>query len=72
LVHGQPACIRARQKPDEDGNPAGPVYLCCARRGARPQVRESRFSGDPERVLRAEVLEAFDLIARAADVAHRR
>jgi nicotinamide-nucleotide amidase len=59
-------------EPDEDGNPVGLVYFCCALRGEPPKVRESRFDGETDQIRHAVVIEAFDLIERAARAAGQR
>jgi nicotinamide-nucleotide amidase len=58
-------------KPDEDGNPVGLVYFCCARRGGAPTARERWFTGEPDQIRHAVVLEAFDIISDAARGSHQ-
>ena len=48
---------------DEDGNPVGLVYFCCARSGAQPVVAKEEFGKQkPEQLLQLTIARAFDLI----------
>jgi nicotinamide-nucleotide amidase len=52
---------------DEDGNPVGLVYFCCARSGAQPVVAKEEFGKQkPEQLLQLTIARAFDLIEECA------
>jgi nicotinamide-nucleotide amidase len=54
---------------DEDGNPVGLVYFCCAKSGAKPiVVREEFGKKKPEELLQLTIARAFDLIEECVGV----
>ena len=59
-------------EPDEDGNPVGLVYLCCASRDAKPAVlRQDPEPRDPDLLRHKSVIAALDLLADQVNDARR-
>jgi len=53
---------------DDDGNPVGLVYFCCARLGAQPVVVKQEFGEKkPQQLLQLTLSRAFDLIEAYVD-----
>lgn len=52
--------------PDEDGNPAGLVYLATYRRHGSPTVKKFTFEGSPDAVRRQAVRQALSMLKAAA------
>ena len=53
-------------EPDEDGNPVGIVWFCCALRDAKPTVlRETFGRQDPDALRQKTVTTALELLARS-------
>lgn len=54
---------------DEDDNPLGRVFFCCARRDAEPRVRHVQWlRSTPEKLRRQTVLEALALVVECAEM----
>ena len=59
-------------EPDEDGNPVGLVYFCCARRGGTVHcVRKAFPKLDHDRLCAKTVVTAFDLVAEIVSAGQR-